>query len=253
MKRSRRRTSVSGLLLRFFLLSLFIATVIVALRSRPLAQSSSYCTSDTIRINEGTFIYGNRAEMVNYLFDLCEDLIGDCDENWFAREYPPKKVFLPAFCIDKYEYPNEEGRLPQTSVTWKRAHDLCAAKGKRLCSAKEWERACAGPQNRVWPYGSKHQEHACNEGGDNLDPSGARQSCRTPEGVYDMSGNVAEWTASTDDMEYASLDDDSTPRHVKGGAYMDYPLFTRCSFRDTYTPDYDYQHFGFRCCMTPKN
>ncbi len=47
-------------------------------------------------------------------------------------------------CIDQFEFPNLPCEYPTTWVRAQVAHQLCAAEGKRLCDAHEWEGACAG-------------------------------------------------------------------------------------------------------------
>ena len=51
------------------------------------------------------------------------------------------------FISDQYEYPNVEKKsdgtrvAPVTGVTYAQARATCKARGKRLCTALEWERA----------------------------------------------------------------------------------------------------------------
>lgn len=47
-------------------------------------------------------------------------------------------------CIDQYEFPNLECEYPVVWVRSSEAAQICAALGKRLCDAHEWEGACAG-------------------------------------------------------------------------------------------------------------
>lgn len=47
-------------------------------------------------------------------------------------------------CIDVMEFPNLPCTYPVTWVKAVEAADICAAEGKRLCDAHEWEGACAG-------------------------------------------------------------------------------------------------------------
>jgi len=47
-------------------------------------------------------------------------------------------------CIDQFEFPNIPCAYPVTWVRASEAAQICAAMGKRLCDAHEWEGACAG-------------------------------------------------------------------------------------------------------------
>jgi hypothetical protein len=92
-------------------------------------------------------------------------------------------------CIDRYEAPGR-GITPH-QVSLARARAACEDRGLRLCSAKEWMRACAGQ----FPYGQSYDAERCNTGGRKPLPSGSKSLCRSRFGIYDLSGNVAEWVA----------------------------------------------------------
>ncbi|HEX7409958.1 MAG TPA: SUMF1/EgtB/PvdO family nonheme iron enzyme [Candidatus Binatia bacterium] len=47
-------------------------------------------------------------------------------------------------CIDQFEYPDIPCAYPVVWVRAREAAELCAAEGKRICDAHEWEGACAG-------------------------------------------------------------------------------------------------------------
>ena len=64
---------------------------------------------------------------------------------------PLQTVTLPAFCMDRYEFPNRKGEVPATCASWADAKAICGHVGKRLCGEKEWEAACRGPAQRRPP------------------------------------------------------------------------------------------------------
>ena len=108
-----------------------------------------------------------------------------------------KVIVRRSWCIDRYEYPGK-GRVPRTNVTWFEASRLCAKAGKRLCSKEEWTFACGA--GAKYPYGGQYDPKRCNTagpGGDSrpLALAGSHRRCRSPYGLYDMSGNASEWTA----------------------------------------------------------
>jgi formylglycine-generating enzyme required for sulfatase activity len=168
------------------------------------------------------------------------------------------------FCMDRYEYPNQKGVYPFILVSFYEANELCAEEGKRLCDEAEWTFACEGEEARPYPYGYVREPEACvvdqgwrpyietalrPRGGPaamaEMDrlwqgmASGVQPRCRSPFGVYDMTGNIDEWTRSVREGERPSI--------LKGGYWG--PVRTRCR---PSTRSHDENHMfyqqGFRCC-----
>jgi len=168
------------------------------------------------------------------------------------------------FCIDRFEFPNQKGAHPIIMVTWPESKALCEADGKRLCNEDEWTFACEGEDTLPYPYGYDRDATACISdqtwkvySAANFSPreaeaakwemdklwqgfaSGAQPRCKSPFGVYDMTGNVDEWTLGTRAGDKQTI--------LKGGYWG--PVRTRC--RPT-TRSHDHTHSfyqqGFRCC-----
>ncbi len=57
------------------------------------------------------------------------------------RSQPPEAAKA---CIDQFEFPDIPCEYPVVWVKAREAAQICAAMGKRLCDAHEWEGACAG-------------------------------------------------------------------------------------------------------------
>ena len=184
-------------------------------------------------------------------------------QKWLSlsKELPTKEEHV---CMDRFEYPNQKGVYPWIMVSWYEAADLCSDEGKRLCTEDEWTFACEGEEATPYPYGYTRDATACisdspwrafNEAamrprdGANamaeMDrlwqglPSGSQARCKSPFGVYDMTGNVDEWTRSSREGERPSI--------LKGGYWG--PVRTRCR---PATRSHDENHIfyqqGFRCC-----
>ncbi len=69
-----------------------------------------------------------------------------CGAPYMAPLYNPakQKAEDAKTCIDQFEFPNIPCEYP---VVWTQANEaveICAAEGKRICDAHEWEGACAG-------------------------------------------------------------------------------------------------------------
>ncbi len=145
----------------------------------------------------------------------------------------------PGFLIDVFEYPNLQGAPPKTSVSYTEAARLCQEGGKRLCSADEWEKACRGPENFVYSYGDTFDEDFCGRGLDDPHLAGALGECKSSWGVYDVSGNLREWTDTTrGDMRHI----------VKGGLPQAATRGTRCAFSTDLADSFADPTMGFRCC-----
>jgi len=184
---------------------------------------------------------------------------------------PDDMVAMAAFCIDRYEAPNERGVLPLSLQTAGDGEAWCGARGKRLCTEDEWVRACRGPSGRRFPYGEVHRVSACNDDRPwitvswgalaqwprpaaiaeaerlfQADPSGARAQCVSEEGVYDLTGNVAEWVRRSDPPPGPGYD------HVLKGCYWAgcyHEAEPDCAFRNSAHPGtFRTYEAGFRCC-----
>lgn len=204
-------------------------------------------------------------------------------------EGPAHKVYLKSFWIDRYEvtnaqykkfidathrrspshfrnrtYPPGKANHPVTEVTWYDAVAYCKWAGKRLPSDQEWEKAARGTDGRMFPWGNEFDINKANtpqrwmalrQEGDTL-PVGSFPGGASPYGVYDMSGNVWEWTSSW----YKAYPGNKHPsenygeiyKTLKGGSWWDCtfykcgisaPVFNRSFFiRTTHN-----KSFGFRC------
>lgn len=109
------------------------------------------------------------------------------------------------YCIDRYEYTPAGWSLPLVNVSWSEAQNICGAMDKRLCREEEWEFACEGPEALPYPYGHVRDGSACNHDLDDLFdprqklrdrrvPTGSLPRCKSPFGVFNLVGNVDEWT-----------------------------------------------------------
>ncbi len=170
------------------------------------------------------------------------------------------------YCIDRFEFPNLRRAYPIIFVTWSEAQSLCKRENKRLCTESEWTFACEGEEALPYPYGYDRDESACvidrpNPAYDakiigtaprnslalatELDrlwrgeSAGSRPRCRSPFGVYDLTGNVDEWTSSVHPGERPSI--------LKGGYWGRIRARCRPSTR-AHAQDFAFYQQGFRCC-----
>ncbi|MCL4478120.1 MAG: bifunctional serine/threonine-protein kinase/formylglycine-generating enzyme family protein [Deltaproteobacteria bacterium] len=192
------------------------------------------CPDNMVYIPAGSFIMGSSPS------DPMRDF----------SEKPNVKTYIDSFCIDKYEYPDKKGVIPVVDINFYTAKQICSEENKNLCTEAEWEKACKGSGNLKYPYGNKWDDSKCNtqtSDGTNrsIAPSGSFIGCASGYGVYDMSGNVMEWT----DNVFSSAD--TRYKVVKGGSYTRPDWGTRCASRYNMLPNSTSPEVGFRCCSNP--
>jgi formylglycine-generating enzyme required for sulfatase activity len=163
------------------------------------------------------------------------------------------------------------GVVPQAYISQVQARRACEEASKRLCRPEEFIRACRGPsKSDFYPYGGQRRRSGwCNEGkgsfvgiahgmdfskityedfndpslnqmANGLAPTGSFPRCASPDGLYDMVGNLHEWV----DEEVGGKG------RFRGGWYGDAEnnghgcLYVTSAHEPTY---HDYST-GFRCC-----
>ncbi len=152
------------------------------------------------------------------------------------------KAFDPDY-QPAYEY-FKDAKMPATAIPFDVALAYCVAKGKRLPTSGEWQRACRGAEGKVYSYGN------------NYDPSKSRVGRRVwtdgPKavgsyeknvyGLYDMTGNIWEWADSGEA--------EGEKRAVHGGSWTDGPGATTCMSKRTADPSLRSVNYGFRCARS---
>ncbi|HUU00931.1 MAG TPA: SUMF1/EgtB/PvdO family nonheme iron enzyme [Myxococcota bacterium] len=145
-------------------------------------------------------------------------------------------------------------RFPVSGISAGDAQRYCAwldqtgrVKGARLCTEHEWERAARGADGREFPHGWALQPEDANYdetyGKDpqamGPDEVGGYAVSRSPFGLYDMAGNVWEWTSSSlGPKEFAA----------RGGSYYFGMNSCRVTDREVTEPSFRDVSVGFRVC-----
>jgi hypothetical protein len=230
--------------------------------------TSAGCGAGMVRVKGGFHVGGVESLQDDACTDwISKDFPARCrtfDADRIRASIADVPVHAMDYCIDRFEYPNQLGANPIIVVTFHEAEAMCKKAQKRLCSETEWTFACEGEEARPYPYGYTRDATACvvdrnwrpfaegalqprdgQQAREELDrlwqgePSGSRGGCKSAFGVYDMTGNVDEWTRSVRTTGYSSV--------LKGGYWG--PVRARCRpATRAHNEDFVAYQQGFRCC-----
>jgi formylglycine-generating enzyme required for sulfatase activity len=164
---------------------------------------------------------------------------------------------------------------PAWYVTWNEADSFCRAKKGRLPTEAEYEYAARAGDSGLYIWGDSLAaacDYAnladlslskalpgwvafpCSDGYALVAPAGGRKPNRW--GLYDMAGNVWEWTSDWYAADWYSRSPEQDPigpaegtgKVMRGGSWLNGPTGARASYRDGFHPAERYSGaIGFRC------
>jgi formylglycine-generating enzyme len=188
----------------------------------------------------------------------------------YKDEYPQRKIILTrGFWLGQTEVTQaafkkimgfnpsifDGDNLPADSVTWEDADAYCGDVNGRLPSEAEWEYAAragtTGPRygnldDIAWYWGNS---------GFTTHPVGKKKP--NAFGLYDMLGNVVEWTYTWYSVQLNQENINPTGpttveeyKELRGGGWWDDASLVRASYRRHFEPTDEDYNIGFRCAQS---
>ncbi len=208
------------------------------------------------------------------------------DRHALGPENPAHEVHLDGFYIDIYEVTNADymeyvqttgvkppafandldfsgAKQPVVGVNWKEANQFCEWKGKRLPTEAEWEKASRGKRRIHYPWGNEPPDKTkvnFNEEVNKTTEVGSYEAGKSDYGVYDLSGNVAEWTHDWHYPEYYLFSPKENPpgpedgqyKVIRGGNWKNSAHDVNMVYRNATVPKLRSKTLGFRCVKSEK-
>jgi hypothetical protein len=207
-------------------------------------------------LQEVNRFYMGKYEVTNKQFQLfLDDPVGYRDPNWFSFSAEAKKWHRGIRSAKQPLYNDFD--LPRTDVNWYEAVAYCRWLQEKsgtsytltLPTEAQWQRAAQGDDGRLYPWGNQFDKNHCNTLTSNIGkplPVMAYPSGASPFGVFDMCGNVAEWTLT--EYEGSQNTERDVNRIVRGGAYDSGRMFIQVMNRSSQPPHSQTDTVGFRIC-----
>ncbi len=158
-----------------------------------------------------------------------------------------KKVYVPK----KYRSPD----YPIVCVSWHQAKTYCKFRKKRLPSEAQWEYAALAGSTNPYAWGTTQPSN--NNRIDPLKKRPAKPGCYTANswGLFDMSGNVWEWTRDFYAKDYYGASSKRDPkgstvgrfRSIRGGGWYSNNKQLRIKNRQWFAPEAGEVSLGIRC------
>ncbi len=186
----------------------------------------------------------DKYEVTNTLYRMCVEA-GVCTSPHFTNSYSRSAYY------GNLEFDN----FPIIYVDWNQAGAYCGWRGGNLPTEAQWEKAARGTDERTYPWGEGIDCQKANYCEGDTVKVGNYENGKSPYGVYDLAGNIWEWTADWYSDTYYQRSPSSNPkgpdsgeyRVLRGGTWYYKGDNTRVTIRGWYTTDSVDYYIGFRC------
>jgi len=203
-----------------------------------------------VDIPEGIYLSGSMFELFGkdmptktFAFKIGKYPVTNAQYQLFINDNP--SVELPKnWDMERRTYPDGKDNYPVKQVSYLQAEDFCKWGGYRFPTDSEWEKAARGTDSRTYPWGEQWGDGLfCNteeSGIDETTPVDAYPQGVSPYGVWDLSGNVSEWTSTRGTNS-------TTSKIVKGGSFRLNRYSAESARSSEDSPNDTWPWNGFRC------
>jgi formylglycine-generating enzyme required for sulfatase activity len=207
-----------------------------------------------------------------------EFLMGSTDKAGENNEHPRHTVTFDSFYLSKFEITQKQyydiigenpskfkgENLPVENVSYEDALKFCIKFSQkyniklRLPSEAEWEYSCRAGSSTEYYWGESFSGVFCwNYSNSNNKTYPVGSKIPNAWGLWDMSGNVAEWCSDWFGEDYYSISAERNPqgslsgreRIIRGGSYYDDSYGMRCAVRNSGRPSSRNSLTGFRVVL----
>jgi len=211
-------------------------------------------------------------------------MMGDIHGAGYNNEQPVHEVYVGSFAMSRYEitfaeydrfaqatgYPKPDdmgwgrGSRPVINVSWNEARLYAEWLSKqtkqdyRLPTEAEWEYTARAGTSTKYPWGNEIESNQANCDGcgsewDNTKTAQVGSFAPNAFGLYDIVGNVREWTCSAYQTQYESAEqgcasklDDNRRKVIRDGSWYNTPKQVRAAARSWGLLNFRYNGVGFR-------
>ncbi len=197
-------------------------------------------------------------------------------------DQPAHRIHVDAFLLDTHETTNADyarfveatkaakpwhwprgqvttalAKQPVVNVSFGEAEAYCRWAGKRLPTEAEWERAARGGLDRKrFPWGDEPARGRAHTGSPS-GPTAVGSFAANAFGLFDMAGNVWEWTRDWYERDYYAISPARNPkgpetgqyRVIRGGGWTEGAQLA--AFRNYADPEMRTLIIGVRCAKSP--
>jgi len=221
---------------------------------------------DFIYVEPGSFMMGSPENEINRYDDEELHKVHIQKGFWIGKFEVTIEQFDQFTKLTKYSLINDNGwgreKRPAINVKWSDANAFAKWMSSktghkyRLPTEAEWEYVARAGTTTSFSFGDNEAdfpEYAWNGKNANKRTHPVGQKKSNPWGLYDIHGNVWEWTASAYAEEYdgselkqATFIDKKEKAVVRGGAWYFLPKGMRSADRRLYAPGFRLPYIGFR-------